>query len=210
MRVEVHGHLERFLQLGHKSIDAGGIHQTGHILDRYHLGADFLHLHSLVYEILVGEDLLLGCIILGVYCVADSRVGDTAQLVDHHDRVMDVVDVVEGVEDTHHVQTVLDGLLVEALEHAVGIRHIAEKVTAAREGGEQRDALHCLRALAEAVPGTLAQITHHGIGHSTAPDFHDIEFSITVEGEKTVHVLLLHTRCEKRLLSVAKCQISNS
>ncbi len=56
---------ERFLQLGHKSIDAGGIHQTGHILDRYHLGADFLHLHSLVYEILVGEDLLLGCIILG-------------------------------------------------------------------------------------------------------------------------------------------------
>ena len=208
--MEVNGHLEGLLELRHQSVDAGGIDEAGHILDGDHLGSDLLHLDGLVHEVLVGEDHLLGGIILGVDGVAYGRVGDSTKFVDHHDRIVDVVDVVECVEDTHHVQTVLDGLLVEALEHAVGVGDVTEEVTAARKGGEKGDPLHSLGALAEAVPGALAQITHHRVGHRTAPDLHDIEFSIAVKGKETVHILLLHTRCEKRLLSVAKFQISNS
>ena len=134
MGVEVYRHLKRFLQLRHKGVDAGGVHKSCHILHCHHLRTEFLHLKCLVDKVFVGEDLLVLRCALRVDCVAYCCVGYTSKLVDHRDGPLDVVDVVEGIEDSHHVQSILDGFLVEAFQYAVGIWHVAEEVTPSREG----------------------------------------------------------------------------
>ncbi len=136
MCVEIHGHLKRGFQLGHEGVYARGIHKACHILEGHHLGAEFLHLDGLVYEVVVGEDLLVLSGALGVDRVAYGRVGDSlvavesVELVDHLDGALDVVEVVECVEDTHHVQTVFDRFLIESFKHVIGVGYIAEKVAA--------------------------------------------------------------------------------
>ncbi len=90
------------------------------------------------------ESLLAGSFggfVLGVYGIADSGIGNAAEFVDEADRLLDIVDVVEGVEDAHHVEAVFDSLLIEALQNAVGIRHIAEEVAAAGKGRKERAAV---------------------------------------------------------------------
>ncbi len=167
MCVEIDRHIYGSLEFGHKRCDTGGIYQTGHILEGNDFGTKSLHCLGLRHEIFVGKYLFRsnghlgflaeksreesrffggfrGCFLLGVDGVAYSSVGYTAKLVDHAYRLLHVVEVVESVEDTHHVKTVLDSFLIETLKHTVGIRHIAEKVAATRESREQRVAFHSL------------------------------------------------------------------
>ena len=150
-----------------------------------------------------------GSPVLGVYGVADSGVGYAAQLVDETDGLLDIVDVVEGIEDTHHVETVGDSFFIETFEHVVGVGHIAEEVSATRESRKQRFSLHGLRDDAQTIPGRFAEIAHYGVGNCAAPYFHDVETGVLVVGKQLVDFSLAQTCCEERLLSVAKCQVAD-
>ncbi len=131
--MEINRHLEGGFQLGHEAVDTRGAYKTGHILEGDHLGTESLHLFRFLNKILIGEDLLVLGSSFRIDSIADCGVGYAAELVDHADRALDVVDIVERVENTHHIKTVLDCLLIEAFEHRVGIRHISEKVAATRQ-----------------------------------------------------------------------------
>ena len=128
MCVEVDLYGKSLFQLGHKAVDACGVNQTCHILEADHLGAGSNHFLSFVYKVFVGEYFLVG--VLGVNCVANGCIGNAAQLVDETDRLADVVDIVQRIENTHYVKTILDSLFVETFKHAVGIRNISEQVAA--------------------------------------------------------------------------------
>ena len=122
-------------------------YQACHILKSDYLGAETFHFAGFFHEVFVGEYFLglfrlfaeelgeetgfLRRFGLGVYGVADGAVGDAAKLVDEADGLADVVDVVESVEYTHHVEAVGDSLFIETFENAVGVGHITEEVAAA-------------------------------------------------------------------------------
>ncbi len=157
--VEVDGNFDICFELRDDRSGAQRINQTGHILESDDLRAESFHLTSFFNEVFVCEDLFGFCGFLaeetaeeadlfgfglGIDGVAYSAVGDTAEFVDQTDRFLDIVNIVERVEDTHHVKTVFDSFLVETFENVVGVGNVAEEVTAARESREQRFALHCL------------------------------------------------------------------
>ena len=193
MSMEIHRHLKSGLKLGHKAVDTRGTYESGHILKGDHLCSEFLHLFGLLYKILVGENFLILGSTFRIDCIAYSGICDTAQLVDHTDGALDIIDVIERVENTHHIETVLDSLLVKTFEHRIGIRHIAEQVAATGKSRKKRYALHCLATFAKTVPGAFAEVTHHRVGNGTAPDFHNIELGVSIERKKFVNILLLHT-----------------
>ncbi len=142
--MEVNGHCEGFFQLRHQGVDARGAYEAGHVLECDHLCAEAFHLFGLLNEVFVSEDFLVFGSAFGVNGVADGSVSDAAEFVDEADRLFYVVDVVEGIKYTHHIQTVLDSLFVEAFEYLSGVGDISEEVSAAREGRKQRDAFHLL------------------------------------------------------------------
>ena len=160
MSVEVDGYLDVGFELGYDGCCARGAYESGHILEGDDLCAEAFHFLGLLYKVFVGEDLfrLLGLFAeeaceesglgsfrsLGIDRVAYGSVGYAAELVDHLDGFLHIVDVVEGVEDTHHVEAVLDSFLIEAAEHIVGVGYVAKEVAAARQCRQQGFALHGL------------------------------------------------------------------
>ena len=133
MGVEIHRHFQGSLELGHEGVDARRAYQAGHILESDHLGAERLHLLGFFYKIFVGKDLFIFRSAFRIDSVADCCVSYAAELIDHADGALDVVDIIESVEDTHHVETVLYSLGIETFQHAVGIRHVSEEVAATRK-----------------------------------------------------------------------------
>lgn len=203
-----------------------GRYEACHVFESDDFGSEGFHLAGFVDEVFVGEDFFglsglfteeageesfggfsgLG---FGVDGVAHGSVGDAAEGVDHLYGVAHVVDVVEGIEDAHHVESVGDCFFIESFEDAVGVWHVAEEVAAAGKGGEERLAFHHFRHRAEAVPGGFIEVAHHGVGHCAAPHFHDVEAGILVVREKFVDFGLAQTCCEERLLAVAECEVAD-
>ena len=194
--------------------------QTRHVLDGNHVGAQCGHLFGLVQEVGVGEygfrillseqtgeESDLG--IFGVDRVADGAVGDAAVLLHILDGRLHVVHVVQGVEDAHDAQSALDGVAAEAVDDFVGIRGVAEQVAAARKGGQLRNVADGLVNGLQTGPRIFVQIAHHGVGNGAAPNLHGVEVSLLIEGEAAVDLRLIHTGCERGLLSVAQRKISD-
>ena len=150
-----------------------------------------------------------GSFLLGVDSVAHGTVGYASELIDHAYRRGYVVDVVEGVEDAHHIEAVFDGFLIKAAEHFVGVGYITKQVAASGEGREQTFALHSLGGNAQPLPRRFVEITHHGIGHGTTPDLHDIESGVLIEGKQTVDGGLVKAGSEERLLTISQCQVAD-
>ncbi len=224
--MEIHRHFQTALKLRDDRRGAQRIDQAGHILEGYDFGTESLHFESFFHEILVSKyffrlrlaaeqaphtasETSLGGLAFGIDSVTHRAVGYASKTVDHLDRLPYVVNIVESVEYTHHVQAIGYSLLVESLEHAVGIGHITEQVASARQSRQKRFSLHGLARLAQAIPGRFAEITHHRVGNGTAPHFHDIETCILIKRQQPVDSLLAHTGGEQRLLSVAHRQISD-
>ena len=194
--------------------------QARHVLDGNHVGAQCGHLFGLVEEIGIREDGLRlfpahqalhegGFGIFRVDRITYGAVGDAAVLLDVFDRRFHVVHVVQGIEDTHDAQPAFDRVAAEAVDHVVGVRRVAEQVTAARKRRELRHLAHSLVDRLQARPRVLVEITHHRVGYGTAPDLHRIEICILVEGQATVYLCLRHARRERGLLSVAQRKVSD-
>ena len=200
-------------------------YQACHILKSDYLGAETFHFAGFFHEVFVGEYFLglfrlfaeelgeetgfLRRFGLGVYGVADGAVGDAAKLVDEADGLADVVDVVESVEYTHHVEAVGDSLFIETFENAVGVGHITEEVAAAGKSAQQGFSFHCLGDGAQTIPWRFVEIAHHRVGHSAAPDFHDVEAGVFVVRQQFVDFCLAQTSGEQRLLTVAKGKVAD-
>ena len=125
MRMEVNLNLDVGFELGYNGGCTRWRHETGHILECNNLGAESFHGFGFLDEVFVGENLLrrgscrsffaeqfgkealgcflLGCILLGVYSIAYGSVGHTAKSVDHTNRLLDVVYIIERVKDTHNI-----------------------------------------------------------------------------------------------------------
>ena len=158
--VEVDGYLDVGFELGYDGCCARGAYEACHLLEGDDLCAEAFHFLGFFDEVFVGENLfgLLGLFAeeareesgfgsfgrLRIDRVAYGSVGYAAELVDHLDGFLHIVDVVEGVEDTHHVEAVLDSFLIEAAEHIVGVGYVAKEVAAARQCRQQGFALHGL------------------------------------------------------------------
>ena len=150
-----------------------------------------------------------GSFVFRVDGITYGAVGNAAELVNQTDGFLNVVDIVEGIEDTHDAQPAFDRVAAEAVDHVVGVRRVAEQVTAARKRRELRHLAHSLVDRLQARPRVLVEITHHRVGYGTAPDLHRIEICILVEGQATVYLCLRHARRERGLLSVAQRKVSD-
>ena len=218
--MEIDGNRKVLLQQAHQRGDAARRNQPRHVLDGDHVGAQCGHLFGLVEEIGIREDGLRlflahqalhegGFGIFRVDRITYGAVGDAAVLPDVFDRRFHVVHVVQGIEDTHDAQPAFDRVAAEAVDHVVGVRRVAEQVTAARKRRELRHLAHSLVDRLQARPRVLVEITHHRVGYGTAPDLHRIEICILVEGQATVYLCLRHARRERGLLSVAQRKVSD-
>ena len=198
--VEVNGDFHSLLQLADNRCGAQRVDKAGHILERDDFRAKALHLHGFVDEILVGED-FLGCFgslffaeerrqeslfgsggnfVFRIYGIANGGIGYSAEFVDEADGFLDVVDIVEGVEDTHHVETVFDGLFIETFENGIGIGDITEEVSAARKSRKKRLSFDGFAYGAQANPRRFVEVTHYRVGNRSAPYFHNIEACIVI------------------------------
>jgi len=91
----------------------------------------------------------------------------------------------------------------------LGYGHVAKQIASARQGAQERFALHGLGEDAETLPRRFVEITHHRVGHGAAPDLHDIEAGIFVIREELVDFGLAQACCEERLLTIAKGKVAD-
>jgi hypothetical protein len=95
------------------------LEKTGHVLDAEHVDA---LVHELVDKLQVVLEGVLGLVrVRDVAGVADDGLADTARLLRSIDTELQVLDVVERVEDTEDVETVLDSLLGEVVDRVVPV-----------------------------------------------------------------------------------------
>jgi hypothetical protein len=96
-----------------------GLEETSHVLDAEHVDA---LVHELVDELQVVLEGVLGLVrVRDVAGVADNGLADTTRLLRGIDTELQVLDVVERVEDTEDVETVLDSLLGEVVDRVVPV-----------------------------------------------------------------------------------------
>ena len=213
--VEVDVGLEGCFELGYYGCGAHGVYEAGHVLKRDDFRAEGFHFFCFLHEVLVCEDFfrLLGFLAheaceesglrqrcgvgLGVDGVAHGAVGYASEFVDEAYAFLYIVDVVERVEYTHHVQAVGYRFFVETFKHIVGVGFVAEQVAAARERRQQRTAFHGLGACTQAIPWRFVEVAHYRVGHCASPHFHDVEACVFVERQKFVDFSLAQTRCEE-------------
>ena len=223
--VEIHRHTHSLFQLRHKRCKARRVHKSGHILQRDNLGTHCLKALGFLHEIFIGENQFLflqaakqamqeaSCALLlewlRIDSVAHRSIGYSTQAVDNLYRLTHVVKVVERIKNTHHVQSVLDCLLIEALYHLSRIRHIAKKIATTRQCSQERLALNLLACCAQAVPRALTKIAHYRVGNCATPHLYCIESCLLVVGQQLVDAFLRHTGCKQRLLTITHGQISD-
>ena len=142
MGVEINRNSERSLQLRHKRGDARRVDQSRHILKSDYLGAVCLHSLGFSHEILISKYLLrlfpkhtckepFRLLFLRIDGVAHRAIGNSAKVIDHLYGALHIVKVIECVENTHDVKSIVDCRFIETIENGVGVRHIAKQVTPA-------------------------------------------------------------------------------
>ena len=195
MGVQVNGHADVFLQLLHQRVSVIGQQQVCHVLDADGIRAHLLQLHSQLHEVLFAVHRALG--------VADSSFHHAAVLFDELHGSFHVPGIVQSVEDTHHVNAVLNGLLAESLYHVVSVVTIAQDVLAA----EQHLQLGVGKALlqgAQALPGIFIQKAHAHVEGGAAPALQGPIPNAVQNGQDGDHVLDLHTGSSLGLVSVTQ------
>lgn len=177
-----------------------GLEDTGHILDTQSVGAQ---LDDLVdqFQVVVQVVLLLG--VQHVSAVADGGLDHTASGLHGLDTDLELVDIVEGVEDTEDVDTVLLCLLAEVVDGIVRQRRVGNAVGSSEQHLEG-DVGDQLPELAKTVPGVLVEETHGDIEGGTTPALQGIGVGQRVTGllGNVDQVDRTHTGGQQRLVSI--------
>lgn len=111
----------------------------------------------------------------------DSSFNNTTGLVDSLDTDFELVNVVEGVEDTEDIDTVLLSLSNEVVNSVVGQGRVSNTVGTTEQHLE-RNVGNQLAHLAETVPRILVKETHSNIESSTTPALKRVEVGESVAG----------------------------
>lgn len=114
-------------------------------------------LHKLVCKIEIVLKGVFGLFRIGdISSVAHGSFDYSAGLLGSVDTELHVFDVVEGVEDSEDVKTILHGLLAELVDGIVRVGSIADSVSTSDERLE-RDVGDKLSHLAQSLPGIFMQ-----------------------------------------------------
>ena len=154
------GHAHVFLQLFHQRIGVIGQQQVCHVLDADGVGAHLLQLHGQLDEVVL--------VVHGALGVADGSLHHTAVLLDELHGGLHIAGVVQGVEDTHHINAVFNGLLAESLYHVIRVVAVAQNVLAAQQHLQLGVGKALLQG-AQALPGVFVQKAHAHVEGGAAP-----------------------------------------
>lgn len=152
-----------------------GLENTSHILDTKDINVES---DKVVNELEIVFKVILLVGVKHVTAVANGTLANTAGLLDSLDTNLELVDVVEGIEDTEDIDTVLLGLLDEVLNGIVGQRSVGNTVSATEEHLEGNVG-HKLAHLAESVPRILIEEAHGDIEGGATPALQGVQ---VVEG----------------------------
>ena len=158
--VQVDGHGDGLLQRLHQRVSVHGQQQVGHVLDADHVRAHLLQLLGQLHEV--------GLVVDGGHGVAEGGLHLSAVLLGGLDGLLQIADVVEGVEDADDIDAVLHALAAEGVHHVVCVVLVAQNVLAAEQHLQLR-VLHVLADGAQALPRIFVQKAHAGVKGSTAP-----------------------------------------
>ena len=174
--------------------------QPRHVLDAQRVAA---HLHQALRQVDVS---LHG--MQGTHRVADGALGMLAVAAHGLDRVRDVAQVVQRIEDAEHVHAVLSRLVDEAVDDLVLVVPVAQQVLAAQQHLQLRMG-HQLAEAAQALPRVFVEEADAGIEGGAAPAFHrPIARGVDV-GAGRHHVLEGHARGQQALVGIAQGELGD-
>ncbi len=195
--MELNRNLDGLLQLLNEVFGNIRLQQTGHILDADGVNAHLLKLLCQLNEGFVGME---GAD--GVYEAA-LNMGLLFALEGFINGGLEIVDIVEGIEDTEYFDTVLGSLADESADDIVIIVIVAEKILAAEEHLD-RGVLQVRAENVEALPGIFVQEAEAAVKCSTAPCFKGI-IADSIKGiELRNHLLNAHAGSTQGLVSVTQ------
>ena len=117
-----------------------------------------------------------------------------------------VADIVQCVEDTDDIDTVLDSSLDECIDNVVSVVLVAEQVLTAEKHLKGRVG-HVLLENTETFPRIFRQETHAGVERSAAPAFQRPVTDLVEVMQSREHILQSHTRSSLGLVRVAEDRI---
>ena len=113
----------------------------------------------------------------------------------------DVAEVVQCVEDTQHVDAVLDGQLHELLHHIVMIVLVAQQVLAPQQH-LQAGVGHGLADLAQTLPGIFVQVAQAAVEGGAAPALHGVVAGLVHGGQDLGKIGEGHTGGHQGLVGI--------
>ena len=183
MGVQDNGHLaDGVLDALDEALGLVGAHGARHVLQADGVKAHGLELLAHLHILGHGMDRALG-----VGDAAGSHGALIGVLLGGLQGGFDIAEVVEGVEDTDHVDAVFDGQLHKLLHHVVMVVLIAQQVLAAQQH-LQPGVGHVLADVAQPLPGVLPQVAQAGVKGGAAPALHRI-ISGLVHGGQDVGII---------------------
>ncbi len=138
--------------------------------------------------------------------VADRRLGVLARVLYGLDRDAKIAQVVQGIEDTEHIDAVAGGALDEGAHHIVGIVAVAQQVLPPQQHLQARIGQGLAEA-SQSLPGVFLEVAKTGIEGGPAPDLQGPEAGAVQALAHGQHVLRAHARGNQRLVRVAQHRV---
>lgn len=174
---------------------AWGGQQAGHVLDGDAVAAHVFQLQRQFDEACDAVHRTDG--------VAQRSLGVLAAAVHGSNRRFQVAFVVQGVEDTKHVDAVLRALFHEGFHDVVSIVPVAQEVLAAQQHLQARVG-QGLAQPAQTLPGVFLEKPDAGVESRAAPDFQRPESGLVQFFADGQHVFGAQAGGDQRLVSVAQ------
>ena len=138
---------------------------------------------------------------LGVGDAAGSHGTLGAVLLGCFQSGLDVAEIVQSVEDTQHIDAVLDGQLHELLHHIIVIVLVAQQVLAAEQHLESGVG-HGLANLAQTLPGIFVQVAQAAVEGGAAPALHGVVAGLVHGGQNLLEIGEGHTGGHQGLVGI--------
>ena len=115
----------------------------------------------------------------------------------------DVAEIVQSVEDTQHVNAVLDGQLYKLFHHIVVVVLVAQQVLAT-EQHLQPGVGHVLADVPQALPGIFVQVAQAAVKGSAAPALYRVVTGLVHGGQDAFVVRVGQTGGHQGLVGITK------
>ena len=140
--------------------------------------------------------------------VADGTLSNTTSLENSLDTNLELLDIVESIEDTEDIDTILLGLLAEVEDGVVRKRRVRNAVGSTKKHLEGNVG-YKLAHLPQTVPRVLVEEAHGDIESSTTPALQSPGVRVSVAGllGDVQQVNSSHTSGEERLVGVTPCGV---